>query len=85
MVIFYRPVKSGRNVALIKVISADFSVPMDPLTITTSTLYINGWGNTGFRRRKYAGTTATFTPGSALILGKPIRRQLPPELRMYKA
>ena len=64
------PLNLATNVALNKVISADFSAPMDPLTITTSTFTLMDGATPVSGVVNYAGTTATFTPGSALILGK---------------
>jgi len=64
------PLNLATNVALNKVIRADFSVPMDPLTITTSTFTLMDGATPVSGAVNYAGTTATFTPGSALLAGK---------------
>ena len=69
-VISIDPLNLATNVALNKVISADFSAPMDPLTITTSTFTLMDGATPVSGAVNYAGTTATFTPGSVLILGK---------------
>src|SRR5665811_263115 len=64
------PLNLATNVALNKVIRADFSVPMDHLTITTSTFTLMDGATPVSGAVNYTGTTATFTPGSALLAGK---------------
>jgi uncharacterized repeat protein (TIGR02543 family) len=64
------PLNLATNVALNKVISANFSMAMDPLTITTSTFTLMDGITLVSGTVNYSNTTATFTPGSALILGK---------------
>jgi hypothetical protein len=64
------PLNLATTVALNKVIKANFSVPMDPLTITSSTFTLMDGGTPVSGAVNYAGTTATFTPGSALLAGK---------------
>jgi uncharacterized repeat protein (TIGR02543 family) len=64
------PLNLATNVALNKVISSNFSVPMDPLTITTSTFTLMDGVTPVSGTVNYSNTTATFTPGSALISGK---------------
>ncbi len=64
------PLNLATNVALNKVISANFSMAMDPLTITTSTFTLMDGVTPVSGTVNYSNTTATFTPGSALISGK---------------
>ena len=64
------PLNLATNVALNKVISANFSVPMDPLTITTSTFTLMDGVTPVSGTVNYSNTTATFTPVSALLAGK---------------
>jgi uncharacterized repeat protein (TIGR02543 family) len=64
------PLNLATNVALNKVISANFSMAMDPLTITTSTFTLMDGITLVSGTVNYSNTTATFTPGSALISGK---------------
>jgi hypothetical protein len=64
------PLSLATSVALNKVISATFSVAMDPLTITTSTFKLMDGITPVSGVVTYSGTTATFTPGSALVTSK---------------
>jgi len=64
------PLNLATGVALNKAISATFSETMDPLTITTATFTIMNGAIPVSGVVSYTGTTATFTPVSALILGK---------------
>jgi uncharacterized repeat protein (TIGR02543 family) len=64
------PLNLATNVALNKVISSNFSVPMDPLTITTSTFTLMDGVTPVSGTVNYSNTTATFTPVSALLAGK---------------
>jgi uncharacterized repeat protein (TIGR02543 family) len=64
------PVSLAVGVALNKVISANFSEAMDPLTITTSTFTLMDGATPIAGIVDYSGTTATFTPSSNLPAGK---------------
>jgi hypothetical protein len=64
------PLNAATNVALDKVISANFSVAMDPLTITSSTFTLFDGITPVAGTVNYSGTTATFTPSSNLTIGK---------------
>ena len=64
------PLDLAVGVALNKVISANFSTAMDPLTITTTTYTLMDGVTPIVGVVNYSGTTATFTPGSALLSGK---------------
>lgn len=64
------PLNLATNVALNKVISANFSMAMDPLTITTSTFTLMDGVTPVSGTVNYSNTTATFTPVSALLAGK---------------
>jgi hypothetical protein len=57
------------NVLLNKVITATFSEPMDPLTITGTSFIITENGNPITGVISYTGNTASFTPTSNLVLG----------------
>jgi len=63
------PISNATGVLLNKVITASFSVPMDPLTLSTpSTTFTVKLGATVVPGTvAYTGTTATFTPTTALI------------------
>ncbi len=69
-VILVDPLNAATSVALDKVLSANFSVAMDPLTITTSTFTLMDGVTPIVGTVGYTGTTATFTPSSNLELGK---------------
>ncbi len=69
-VISVDPLDLATNVALNKVLSANFSVAMNPLTITTSTFTLKDGATTIPGAVSYSGITATFTPTSPLLLGK---------------
>ncbi|MDQ3141918.1 MAG: Ig-like domain-containing protein [Bacteroidota bacterium] len=61
------PTNNETGVALNKVVTATFSMFMDPLTINTSTFTLKQ-GNTQIAGTvTYVGTTASFTPSSALL------------------
>ena len=62
------PLSNALNVPLTKLISATFSVAMDPLTITTSTFTVKLGSVAVAGAVSYSGTTATFTPSSNLVL-----------------
>ena len=61
------PVNLATGVALNKVISANFSVAMNPATITASTFTLMVGATPVSGAVNYAGTTATFTPASNLL------------------
>jgi hypothetical protein len=68
-VISTSPANNATGVAINKVLTATFSVPMDPLTITSSTFTLK-YGNTFVTGAvSYIGTTAFFTPTVDLISG----------------
>lgn len=69
-VISVDPLNAATGVALNKVLSANFSVAMDPATITTSTFTLFDGITPIVGTVGYTGTTATFTPTSNLELGK---------------
>ena len=60
------PTNLATNVPLIQVVSADFSVPMDPLTINTLTFTLRKGVTVVPGVVGYSGTTATFTPNTFL-------------------
>jgi len=64
------PLNLATNVVLTKVISATFSVAMDPATITNATFKLMDGLTPVTGVVTYSGTTATFTPGSPLLSGK---------------
>jgi hypothetical protein len=64
------PLNLAANVALNKVLTANFSVAMDPLTVTTSTFTLKDGITPVTGTVNYTGTQATFTPGVALLSGK---------------
>jgi uncharacterized repeat protein (TIGR02543 family) len=64
------PTDLATNVPLDKTLSANFSVAMDPTTITTSTFTLMDGINPIAGVVNYSGTTATFNPTNNLELGK---------------
>lgn len=64
------PLNLATDVALGKVISANFSAAMDQSTITTSTFTLKDGTTPVLGVVNYSGTTATFTPSSALLASK---------------
>ena len=60
------PANGATNVAINTAISATFSMAMSPGTITSSSFTVTGPGGTVPGAVTYSGTTATFTPASAL-------------------
>ena len=60
------PLNNATGVALNKVVAATFSVPMDPLTITTTTFTVKDGATAVPGAVSYTGSTASFTPTSAL-------------------
>jgi hypothetical protein len=65
-VISIDPVKDATGVFLNKVITATFSVPMDPLTLTNTTFTVNQGITAIAGTVSYTGTTAYFKPSVAL-------------------
>jgi hypothetical protein len=63
------PLINATNIVLNKIVTATFSVSMDPLTInaTTFTLKLNGTPVAG--TVSYANSTASFTPSDSLLPG----------------
>ncbi len=63
------PAENATGVSLNKIITASFSMPMDPLTINTTTFTLKN-GNTIIPGAvSYSGTTATFNPTNPLVAG----------------
>ena len=60
------PFNTESGVALNKIITASFNMPMDPLTITGTTFTVKIGTTTVLGSVSYSGTTATFTPSSNL-------------------
>jgi hypothetical protein len=56
------PGNGEKNVVVNRTITATFSEPMDPSTITNATFLINDGANNIAGQVSYAGMTATFTP-----------------------
>ena len=67
MVLTTDPLNNATNVALNKVISATFNMPMDSLTINASTFTLKEGVNVITGTVKYIGTTAYFTPNLPLV------------------
>jgi hypothetical protein len=68
-VISTNPLNNATNVVLNQVITANFSVPMDPLTLTNTTFKIQQGSTTVLGTILYTGTTVTFTPNNNLLSG----------------
>lgn len=66
VVIATDPLINANGVALNKIITATFSVPMDPATITTSTFTLKNGTTTVLGGVTMTGAVASFTPSSAL-------------------
>ncbi len=64
------PQNNAIDVAPNKAVKINFSVPMDPLSITASTFTLMQGTNAVAGQVTYAGTTATFTPTANLEGGK---------------
>ena len=62
MVILSDPANNDSNVVLNKVISADFSMPMDPLTISGTTMLLKKGTSSIAGSVSYNGSKASFTP-----------------------
>ena len=69
MVISTDPIALATGVVLNKVVAATFSVPMDYLTLTTTTFTLKQGTTTVAGAVTYSGTTASFTPTSILLPG----------------
>jgi len=68
-VILTDPLNNATNVALNKLVSATFSVPMDQTTINSNTFTVKIGANTVAGSISYSGSTATFTPMGGLQSG----------------
>ena len=62
------PASNAVNVPLSKVITATFSMPMDPLTINFTTFTLNRSGIPVSGTVTYSGSTASFTPAVNLLI-----------------
>jgi Ice-binding-like/Bacterial Ig-like domain len=62
------PVNNALNVTLSKVITATFSMPMDPLTINFTTFSLNRGAIPVAGVVTYSGSTASFTPAVPLLI-----------------
>src|SRR5207253_2527579 len=60
------PANNATGVALNKVVAATFSVPMDPLTITSTTFNVKQGATAVTGVVTYTGSTASFTPAAPL-------------------
>ena len=60
------PINNSTSVALNKIITATFNMPMDPLTISGTTFTVKIGTTTVLGTVSYSGTTAIFTPSSNL-------------------
>ena len=67
-VILTDPLSNAVNVPLSKVITATFSMPMDPLTINFTTFTLTRAGLPVAGTVTYAGSTASFTPTGGLLI-----------------
>jgi hypothetical protein len=67
LVISVDPINLATSVVLNKTVTAAFSVPMDPLTITAATFTLKQGVTPVYGTVSYAGTTAYFTPFSSLL------------------
>lgn len=63
------PVNNATAVPLNKTLTATFSMPMDPLTINTSTFTLKQGATAITGTVTYAGTTASFVPSANLLPG----------------
>ena len=62
------PISNAVNVPLSKVITATFSMPMDPLTINFTTFTLSRSGTPVAGTVTYTGSTASFTPATPLLI-----------------
>lgn len=67
-VILTDPASNAVNVTLSKIITATFSMPMDPLTINFTTFSLNNGVIPVAGVVTYTGSTASFTPAVALLI-----------------
>jgi hypothetical protein len=63
------PANNATGVAINKIVSANFSVPMDPLTLTATTFTLKQGATPVAGAVTYSGTTASFTPAANLTSG----------------
>ncbi len=64
------PVQGSNGIGINTVISATFSMPMNSSSISNSTFVVTAAGGTAVSGAvSYSGSTATFTPGTALAYG----------------
>jgi Ice-binding-like/Bacterial Ig-like domain len=63
------PANGATNVSVNTPISATFSMPMRPTTLTSATFTVTGPGGAVAGAVTYSGTTATFAPSAALAYG----------------
>jgi hypothetical protein len=63
------PPNAATDIALTKKVSATFDMPMDPLTLSTTTFTIKLGATSILGTVSYTGTTATFTPSNHLLTG----------------
>ncbi|MBC7883934.1 MAG: Ig-like domain-containing protein [Saprospiraceae bacterium] len=66
LVISTDPANNESNVNLNKIVTATFNMPMDALTLNSSTFFISLAGNKITGQVTYSGTTASFTPTADL-------------------
>ncbi len=67
-VILTDPISNAVSVPLSKVVTATFSMPMDPLTINFTTFSLNRSGTPVAGAVTYTGSTASFTPAANLLI-----------------
>jgi len=63
------PANNATGVVLNKIVTATFSVPMDPLTLTATTFTLKQGATPVAGTVSYTGTTASFTPSENLLSG----------------
>jgi len=61
------PINNSTTVALTKIVTATFNMPMDPLTITPTTFTLKAGATSVLGAVTYSGSTATFTPSADLL------------------
>lgn len=66
-VVLTDPLNNATNVALNKIITASFDMPMDPLTLTDLTFTLKDGNTSVLGAVTYLGTTATFIPNVDLL------------------
>lgn len=64
------PVNNAIGVPLNKVIKATFNIPMNPLTLTSTTFTVKQGATAVLGTISYSGSTVSFTPSSSLIENK---------------